>query len=180
MEVIHEEEVSFNLTLKKGIKKFNSEAERMFKENIKIFPGDMAFFLYGTMGFPTDLTELMAEEKGVLLSFVFYILSLIKLFYFCLLIYLGFTLDKEGFYAAMEADKEMARLANKSNYAGRELILEAAQTVYLKEMGVKPTDDSDKYNTNTDHTTIIKAIYTAKGFVNEVTPSDEVSFLYHF
>ena len=34
-------------------------------QGIKVFPGKEAHFLYSTMGFPIDLTKLMAEEQGL-------------------------------------------------------------------------------------------------------------------
>ena len=48
--------------------------------------GDEAFFLYDSLGFPIDLTELMAKEKGV-------------------------TIDLKGFEAAMARQKDRSRQA---------------------------------------------------------------------
>ena len=52
--------------------------------NSGAFPGDVAFKLYDTFGFPIDLTELMAKEKGL-------------------------SLDKPGFEKCMEDAKHLAR-----------------------------------------------------------------------
>ncbi len=49
----------------------------MEKEGKKVLSGEDAFRLYDTYGFPVDLTEEILEEKG-------------------------FTIDQEGFEAAME------------------------------------------------------------------------------
>lgn len=62
-EVIKSEEESFNVTLDRGIKLFNEVADSL--KNTKIFPGDEAFKLYDTFGFPIDLTEVMARERGL-------------------------------------------------------------------------------------------------------------------
>ncbi len=61
-KVIEEEEASFLRTLEKGLKILES----LFKEyqEGKVIPGHKAFVLYDTYGFPFDLTELIAKEKG--------------------------------------------------------------------------------------------------------------------
>lgn len=62
-EVIKAEEESFNVTLDRGIRLFNEVAGSL--KGTKIFPGDEAFRLYDTFGFPLDLTEVMAKERGL-------------------------------------------------------------------------------------------------------------------
>jgi alanyl-tRNA synthetase len=59
-KVVLEEEVSFLRTLATGIQRF----ER-FETNNQVINGEFAFELYDTFGFPIDLTELMAREKGL-------------------------------------------------------------------------------------------------------------------
>jgi alanyl-tRNA synthetase len=60
---IRAEEESFNATLDRGIEIFESVLERIGHSTV--FPGDDAFKLYDTYGFPLDLTQLMAEERGL-------------------------------------------------------------------------------------------------------------------
>ncbi|MDQ3194178.1 MAG: alanine--tRNA ligase, partial [Bacteroidota bacterium] len=62
-EVIKAEEESFNITLDRGIKLFSEVVDSL--KDTKIFPGDEAFKLYDTFGFPIDLTEVMAHEIGL-------------------------------------------------------------------------------------------------------------------
>ena len=62
-KVIRSEEESFHITLDRGIKLFNDVADTL--KDTKIFPGDEAFKLYDTFGFPLDLTEVMAKERGL-------------------------------------------------------------------------------------------------------------------
>ncbi|HRJ28430.1 MAG TPA: alanine--tRNA ligase, partial [Cyclobacteriaceae bacterium] len=50
--VIHEEEISFLKTLERGLKRFEA-VETQLKN--KIVPGELAFELYDTFGFPVDL-----------------------------------------------------------------------------------------------------------------------------
>jgi alanyl-tRNA synthetase len=62
-KVIRAEEEGFSITLDRGLEIFESVVERIGHSTP--FPGDDAFKLYDTYGFPLDLTELMAEERGL-------------------------------------------------------------------------------------------------------------------
>lgn len=62
-KVVLEEEVSFLRTLEKGIKRFDEYTSTA--GNTALIGGDFAFELYDTFGFPIDLTDLMAREKGL-------------------------------------------------------------------------------------------------------------------
>ena len=59
-KVVHSEEKSFIRTLGQGIALF----EQM-TEHSKVLTGEDAFKLHDTYGFPIDLTQLMAREKGL-------------------------------------------------------------------------------------------------------------------
>jgi alanyl-tRNA synthetase len=63
--VIEAEEASFGRTLDRGIEIFNTAARRAKKSKDKTISGEDAFKLYDTYGFPLDLTELMAQERGL-------------------------------------------------------------------------------------------------------------------
>jgi alanyl-tRNA synthetase len=58
------EEESFNRTLDRGIEIFE-EVVGGTRSVASVFPADAAFKLYDTYGFPLDLTELMARERGL-------------------------------------------------------------------------------------------------------------------
>ena len=60
--VIQEEETAFLRTLETGIRLLDAVMEK--NADNKIISGKDAFQLYDTFGFPVDLTELMAREKG--------------------------------------------------------------------------------------------------------------------
>ena len=62
-KVIYEEEASFLRTLSLGIKRFENYVEQ--NKGSKLIDGAFAFELFDTYGFPVDLTNLMAEEKGL-------------------------------------------------------------------------------------------------------------------
>ncbi len=85
-KIIREEEQSFLRTLSNGIMKFEKYTAQC--QN-KVIDGDFAFELFDTYGFPVDLTELMAQEKG-------------------------FKVDMEGFEKNLAAQKERSRNAAKS------------------------------------------------------------------
>ena len=157
-EVLREEEESFSRTLSKGIKEFASRsAEIKARGGPLVFPGPDAFFLYDSMGFPLDLTQIMAGEAGL-------------------------TVDVDGFAACMAEQKARSQAAGKFARAGADkLVLEAEQTAWLtKTAGVKPTDDGAKYEWHcaTGPVTSVAAIYTGKeaGFLTgdaAASPSEE-------
>ncbi len=61
--IVRAEEESFNATLDRGLEIFASALERV--GDSKVFPGEDAFKLYDTFGFPLDLTELLVQERGL-------------------------------------------------------------------------------------------------------------------
>lgn len=61
-DVINEEETQFLKTLARGRKLFDRTVSKLTDKQI---PGDVAWRLYDTYGFPVDLTQLMAEERGL-------------------------------------------------------------------------------------------------------------------
>lgn len=80
-KVILEEEVSFLRTLTTGIQRFENYAE-----GNQVIDGDFAFELFDTYGFPIDLTDLLAREKGL-------------------------SVDMEAFDKALQAQKDRSRAA---------------------------------------------------------------------
>jgi len=88
--VIESEEAGFGRTLDRGIEIFADAAERAAKTPDKTISGQDAFQLYDTYGFPLDLTELMAQERGL-------------------------KVDKAGFEELMDQQRQRARAAQKSD-----------------------------------------------------------------
>ncbi len=85
VETIRREEESFNKTLDRGLELFARETDQA-----KNISGAFAFRLYDEQGFPLDLTELMARERGL-------------------------SVDTEGFEKLMEEQRERARKAQKKS-----------------------------------------------------------------
>ena len=80
-DIIKDEEESFGRTLDRGIALFDEAAERAVKN---VVLAEDAFKLHDTYGFPLDLTQVMASERGM-------------------------TVDVEGFEKLMEQARELAR-----------------------------------------------------------------------
>ena len=146
--VIVDEEKAFSSLLERGVKFFADVVEEVKAEGKSSISGARAFYLYDTLGFPVDLTQLMAAEKGL-------------------------TVDLEAFQAAMAEQKDRSRLATRTKrLAGRaDLSFGAEQTSFLQKKGVLATDDSAKYNWDHTSASNIKAIYTVNGFLEELTGS---------
>jgi alanyl-tRNA synthetase len=66
--VMQEEEQSFLRTLETGINRFNDFVAKNTKH--AQVPGDFAFELFDTYGFPIDLTELMAREQNLAVDMI--------------------------------------------------------------------------------------------------------------
>src|SRR5690606_6839405 len=60
--VIRSEEESFGRTLDRGLAVFSSQLSTL---NSQQLPGRIAFELYDTYGFPLDMTQLLAAERGL-------------------------------------------------------------------------------------------------------------------
>ncbi len=63
--ILRDEEQSFGRTLDRGIHLFNDAADLAVEQHEGRISGADAFRLHDTFGFPIDLTELMAEERGL-------------------------------------------------------------------------------------------------------------------
>jgi alanyl-tRNA synthetase len=67
-KVILEEETSFLKTLGKGLRMIGKKIKDIKKSGKDTLPGDVAFELYDTYGFPVDLTQLILKEHNIMLD----------------------------------------------------------------------------------------------------------------
>jgi alanyl-tRNA synthetase len=86
--VITIEEEKFDRTLNQGLSLLDEALARLEKVGQRTLPGDEAFRLYDTYGFPRELTEEVAAERG-------------------------YSVDVAGFDTAMAAQRAAARAAGK-------------------------------------------------------------------
>lgn len=86
--VIKNEENRFHETLDGGLAILSEVIEKQKAAGLNVIPGEDAFRLYDTYGFPIELTEEYAEESGM-------------------------TVDHEGFEVSMEQQRERARVARQ-------------------------------------------------------------------
>jgi alanyl-tRNA synthetase len=84
-EVTETEEQRFLQTIEGGLRRL----EEIFASGARVIPGEEAFKLYDTFGFPIDLTGIIAEERGV-------------------------EVDTAGFDRAYKAQQERSRAARTS------------------------------------------------------------------
>jgi len=87
------EEDAFRKTLQAGTQIFDLAAEKVKKANQVLLPGDQAFALHDTYGFPIDLTLEMAAEQGL-------------------------QVDEEGFRSLMTEQRARAKADAKSKKGG--------------------------------------------------------------
>jgi alanyl-tRNA synthetase len=88
-EVIAQEERRFRDTLERGVRLFEEEAGRLREP---VVPGELAFRLYDTFGFPPDLTRVVAEGRGL-------------------------RVDEAGFEAKMDEQRRRAEFAGSGEAA---------------------------------------------------------------
>lgn len=65
MEILDEEELSFAKTLDRGERQFEQYAQQAKLKGADKLHGADVWRLYDTFGFPADLTQIMAEERGL-------------------------------------------------------------------------------------------------------------------
>uniref|UniRef100_A0A8C1X6F1 Alanine--tRNA ligase n=1 Tax=Cyprinus carpio TaxID=7962 RepID=A0A8C1X6F1_CYPCA len=156
-DIINEEEEQFLKTLSRGRRILDRKIQSL--GDSKTIPGDTAWLLYDTYGFPLDLTALIAEERGM-------------------------GVDMQAF----EDEKKAAQLKSQGKGSGDEdhIMLDIYAIEELRNKGVAATDDSPKYKyTSNDNGNYefeqavgtVLALRRERAFVDEVTTGQECGVL---
>lgn len=91
-QVLNTEEERFGNTLSQGSELLEFEIAKLKKNKTLQLPGEVAFVLYDTYGFPLELTAEIASEQGIIV-------------------------DTDGFERSMEDQRERARASSKQSAA---------------------------------------------------------------
>ena len=137
LEVLKNEKVKFNRTLEKGLREFEKVAN-------KDIDGTNAFHLFDTYGFPIELTEELAFERGL-------------------------KVDIEGFKEKFKAHQELSRTASAGKFKGGLAGNSEVETKYhtathllnaslkvvvdknIHQRGSNITDERMRFDFNCDH-----------------------------
>ncbi|KAJ3596783.1 hypothetical protein NHX12_003184 [Muraenolepis orangiensis] len=152
-DIINEEEVQFLKTLSRGRRILDRKIQSLGE--CKTIPGDTAWLLYDTYGFPLDLTALIAEERGMAIDL-----------------------------ASFEEEKKAAQLKSqgKGSGAADHIMLDIYAIEELRTTNVPATDDSPKYKYSSDKsgnyvfppiTATVLALRRDRAFCQEVTTGQE-------
>lgn len=138
-EILDEEEQSFAKTLDRGEHQFEKYAQDVKKTGSNKLPGTDVWRLYDTFGFPMDLTQLMAEERGL-------------------------TIDDSEVETARLTAKERSKGVKKE--ISDLLKLDVHGINQLESMStVRKTDDGPKYEKG-NITSVIQSVYHNKQFLD--------------
>ncbi|HTJ42340.1 MAG TPA: alanine--tRNA ligase, partial [Kofleriaceae bacterium] len=99
-----EEEKLFRRTIDRGIDVLEGELAELAKSGVKTVPGSAVFKLYDTFGFPDDLTEIIAGERG-------------------------YTIDKQGFEEELAKAKLLSSFGGSDQEAVGAIFKEVANQV---------------------------------------------------
>ncbi|MFH0820663.1 MAG: alanine--tRNA ligase [Candidatus Peregrinibacteria bacterium] len=90
LEIFHREEEQFRKTLHHGLREFEKMVEKVTDQRIS---GEQAFHLYDTYGFPIEITEELAKERGL-------------------------QVDKKGFEEAFKKHQATSRAGAEQKFSG--------------------------------------------------------------
>ena len=143
--VIEAEEEGFLRTLDRGLALFAEAADACSGE---VIDAQSVFALHDTFGFPVDLTQVMASERGL-------------------------SIDRDGYEALMAEARETSRGGGEDVTT---LDLPASALRDLQLRGVAPTDDGGRYAPSELEATVLAA-WDGTSFQDEVAGDATVALL---
>ncbi len=135
VEIIKNEENSFADMLQNGMKLLESELPKV---NNNVLPGDIAFKLFDTYGFPLDLTQMILRDKKM-------------------------DVDVDSFEKCMKEQKERSRADTRGT-----------RVLWESQTDLPATDDSEKYEAETNRTAKVLSILRGEEFVKSADADAEV------
>ena len=105
-QIIKSEEESFFKTLAIGMNRLEYISEQLQKNTRHVIDGETAFELYDTYGFPFDLTQLIAQEKGL-------------------------KVDETGFQEALQKQRLRSQKVNSVNQQDWNILIENTPSVFI-------------------------------------------------
>jgi len=154
LQTITQEEERFQRTLDVGLNLLDGLIDDLRARGEAVIPGDEAFKLYDTYGFPLDLTRDVAKERG-------------------------FAVDEEGFVAALEKQRKQARAAQQfALQVGEKLGMYSDLLDELKRTGVLPgTGVEHLYSEGTQAEARVAAILRDGQVVDSAREGEEIELV---
>jgi alanyl-tRNA synthetase len=151
LNVIRQEEERFQRTLDVGLSLLDEIMSDLGEKGESVIPGEDAFRLYDTFGFPLDLTRDVGAEHG-------------------------FTVDEEGFQLALEEQRARGRAAQQFVVSDAEELEEYARLLEnLKARGqLGPDGVEHPYGRFVELETVVLAILREGESITRVSEGDEV------
>ncbi len=145
---LNKEEEKFSKALEDGLKEFN-KVVKFIQGNV--FPGKTAFRLFETYGFPIEITEELAKEKG-------------------------FTLDKAGYDEAYKKHQEKSQVGAEQKFKGglaeqNEVTARLHTATHLLNAALKSVLKDDNINQRGSNITVERLRFDFN-FDRKVTPEE--------
>ncbi|MBI4597207.1 MAG: alanine--tRNA ligase [Candidatus Omnitrophica bacterium] len=148
-QAILQEEAQFVETLVSGTSKLNELIEKLRATKISVIPGEEAFKLYDTYGFPVELTVDVARDRGL-------------------------TVDRAGFDAAMKTQQERSRIG--SQFGGGVFVTDAMQ-VRSAIPALPPKEQLFVGYEQLQSDAVIKGLWDGKAWVNQARAGQSIGIV---
>jgi len=153
LQTITDEEERFHRTLSTGLTLLDSLMARLQAQGVRVIPGDQAFHLWDTYGFPIDLTRDVAADNG-------------------------FTVDEAGFNVALADQKEQSRASVQDKIA-QDVSAYAQLLGDLRQQGIVSAEGVEHriYESLSELDTTVAGIIRDGEIVSEAHMGDEVEIV---